>query len=896
MRTRHEEEIQNRLKRLNERKLHIQECKVQKVKATDASLGDTDNSGIVSDKGNNQSLENQSNTSGNESSRSRNECNDKSTSGDDTYIRPSYDTESMVEIQKQLKKANASLTQELKECKSTLEVTNKTLGESNSTRDSCLIALQNKQAEIEKYKAFNDRTIDYDILERKLKETQAVLAQKEHDIKEGLDLKAYEISVVKEKHDALVKQSLLTKSSYEGLVKEKNKIPYDTSDLANRFTPDREETLTLEQKSRSKLNKDLVKPYDYTKQNSLYEIFKPASQEYHDQLAHATEVRKKMWRKSFVKSKAKNFKNIGFLPTSKSIRKSRQAYNVMTNNINHFRELVEQAWEKHSHDQFRAPTTHDMEVLIKTCLMPLALKIQNDSFRFVSELKQKMHADLKYAESLEKEINELESDITDFSNMYDLLLQECVSNDVMCSYLHSLADLDAHTELQCLYQLKIKECKCLAEKLSKQTKTQCQEQMKNDTVCKEKESTVFLKEHEQYFEIQYLKAQLQDKNIAISELKKVIEKIKEKSVDTNFEKQSILGKLPLQPIRNQPVVRQPIAKSSFAKPYDVNAPGPSRNSPKHVSFQSPRESVGSNDMVHNYYLEVAKKKTQLQKDKALNTKPSMQQSARLPNTVNGNKLKPRNFNQQPRNWPPSMSSRVSNRTVNIAEPPRNQKPFLKSKDLACPTCKKCIYSANHDECILKYLSKVHSRASAQKKDAQSHKTTKRYMPVEKKCDSKKHDRQIPIGQKFSPNKSSNVYLKTTPPRSGLTWKPTGRIFTQVGLKWIPIRKPVETRYNTNDSASPLGKETHNPKTVICANSSSLSAGTSMASEPISSKGSSNVWICQISQEISQKRTRERMSDQEAKDLKAEAREIMPQPSTVNCKKPQSKPKPISIAY
>ncbi|GJY07041.1 hypothetical protein Tco_0374095 [Tanacetum coccineum] len=53
--------------------------------------------------------------------------------------------------------------------------------------------------------------------------------------------------------------------------------------------------------------------------------------------------------------------------------------------------------------------------------------------------------------------------------------------------------------------------------------------------------------------------------------------------------------------------------------------------------------------------------------------------------------------------------------------------------------------------------------------------------------------------------------------------------------------------------------------------------------------SSIVWICQKSQEI--KRTRERMSDQEAKDLKAKAREIMPQPSTVNCKKPQStKPK------
>ncbi|GJX46902.1 hypothetical protein Tco_0272092, partial [Tanacetum coccineum] len=40
-----------------------------------------------------------------------------------------------------------------------------------------------------------------------------------------------------------------------------------------------------------------------------------------------------------------------------------------------------------------------------------------------------------------------------------------------------------------------------------------------------------------------------------------------------------------------------------------------------------------------------------------------------------------------------------------------------------------------------------------------------------------------------------------------------------------------------------------------------------------------VWICQISQEISQKRTREWMSDQEAKEIEAKAREIMPQPST-----------------
>nr|GEY24115.1 hypothetical protein [Tanacetum cinerariifolium] len=50
-------------------------------------------------------------------------------------------------------------------------------------------------------------------------------------------------------------------------------------------------------------------------------------------------------------------------------------------------ELVDQDWVKHAHDHFRAPTALDMEVLIKTCLMPLSIKTQNDSFTFVHELK-----------------------------------------------------------------------------------------------------------------------------------------------------------------------------------------------------------------------------------------------------------------------------------------------------------------------------------------------------------------------------------------------------------------------------------------------------------------------------------------------------------------------------
>nr|GFB64331.1 hypothetical protein [Tanacetum cinerariifolium] len=145
-------------------------------------------------------------------------------------------------IQKQLKKANTTLAQELKECKTILAKTSKSLGESISVRDSCLVVLQTKQTKFEKYKAFNDRTIDYDKLERKLNEALGQLAQKDTVIKEGLKTKAYELLVVKQKHDELMKQSLLTKSHYVGLVKHKTKV---ITDLKLRKEHDIEKMLSM---------------------------------------------------------------------------------------------------------------------------------------------------------------------------------------------------------------------------------------------------------------------------------------------------------------------------------------------------------------------------------------------------------------------------------------------------------------------------------------------------------------------------------------------------------------------------------------------------------------------------------------------------------------------------
>ncbi|GJS28695.1 hypothetical protein Tco_0489315 [Tanacetum coccineum] len=171
------------------------------------------------------------------------ECDDERVALANLIENLKLDVDENKKIQKQLKKANTTLAHKLTESKSILAETSRTLGESNSIRDSCLVALQNKQTEFERYKTLNDRTDDYEKIEHKLNETLGLLAQKYIDIKESLKLKAYEILVVKEKHDELVKQSLLTKSHYEGLIKEKTKV---ITDLKLKEEKDTDKIISME--------------------------------------------------------------------------------------------------------------------------------------------------------------------------------------------------------------------------------------------------------------------------------------------------------------------------------------------------------------------------------------------------------------------------------------------------------------------------------------------------------------------------------------------------------------------------------------------------------------------------------------------------------------------------
>ncbi|GKB27541.1 hypothetical protein Tco_0866942 [Tanacetum coccineum] len=311
-----------------------------------------------------------------------------------------------------------------------------------------------------------------------------------------------------------------------------------------------------------------------------------------------------------------------------------------------------------------------------------------------------------------------------------------------------------------------------------------------------------------------------EKGFAIAALKNELRKLTGNSVNTKFAKSSILGKPALQPCRNQSVVRQPtafkskrprISKQRFASQVDVNndlsKPVTTHYLPKeresaiakpHHMIEHGSSRYSSNDMVHKHYLEEAKKKTQ---ESCRNSEPSVMPSARSQSTANGSKPKPRINNQKSRNWPASKSSCVTTKTVPIAEHSRNSRSFSDSKHFVCSTCQKCVFNANHDSCVTKFLNEVNSRAKVP-----SNKTTKRYIPVEQTSFAKKPERQIPKRHRSSIKKTSVVHEKTMTPRSCLRWKPTGKLFKTVGLKWIPTRKIFTSSTTKVDSDPTNGSD------------------------------------------------------------------------------------------
>ncbi|GJU61600.1 hypothetical protein Tco_1243435 [Tanacetum coccineum] len=308
-----------------------------------------------------------------------------------------------------------------------------------------------------------------------------------------------------------------------------------------------------------------------------------------------------------------------------------------------------------------------------------------------------------------------------------------------------------------------------------------------------------------------------------------------------------LGKLILQSLRNQSVVRQPnafkserpqMSKPWFASQVDVNhnllrpvtqhylpkrsesvfskhnhmiASSSSRNSSKNMS------RLSSNDMVHNHYLDKARKKTQ---ERDRNLKTSVMPSARFQSSADDKKPKPRNTNHSTRSLHVSKSSCVTITAVPIADHSKNSNSFSDTKHFVCSTFHKCIFNANHDACITNFLKKVNSYVKIQ-----SNKTRNSNKPVEQKCHTQKPVRLF-TGHRFSPNKTSVVYEETSL-ISDLRWKPTSRIFKTVCLRWVATGKILTSCTSKDDSEPTHGSNVNIPNIHEFKKTLDLSASTSI---------------------------------------------------------------------
>ncbi|GJU44347.1 retrovirus-related pol polyprotein from transposon TNT 1-94 [Tanacetum coccineum] len=108
--------------------------------------------------------------------------------------------------------------------------------------------------------------------------------------------------------------------------------------------------------------------------------------------------------------------------------------------------------------------THEITVLVNNLLIPLAIKTKANSNEFKRALKQEMFEDSEYVQSLEKEFDELEFEMAEFSHEYDLLLQECV---LMCSF----DNLHEYSEMACNYLEAIAKCESNLSNASSSSKS-----------------------------------------------------------------------------------------------------------------------------------------------------------------------------------------------------------------------------------------------------------------------------------------------------------------------------------------------------------------------------------------------------------------------------------------
>nr|GEX47636.1 integrase, catalytic region, zinc finger, CCHC-type, peptidase aspartic, catalytic [Tanacetum cinerariifolium] len=390
----------------------------------------------------------------------------------------------------------------------------------SAQQDTISVLTQQKDAQIKLYKTREDKDIEKVIdLGNKVKVLDNIV------YKTGQSVQT--MNMLNNKcRTSFVKPGYLKKA------KQENPRLYDigcyNDNLASMLSMDSNEVIRLEKESRSKLS-DLVRPFDYANLNSLYDLFVPqreksSEQRFFSELSRISYInaQKEKRRESFQKQttflETRMNESVSGNTKCKSIFEieniQRDINTIITGVVLCKQKIANPTWYGH------------VEPIVKNTIEknfdPVISRINLGLHKFLKRLNEEMVDDLRYFNSLESEVDSLTSQLetqkTQFMNDIDRLSREYFYVDHMNAILGVYTELDEVTNLQCDYLELLQKCECLETELRFRNMQLILNLIYNND----------------------LKAQLQDKGIVISELKKLIEKLKGKSVDTKFEKSSVI--------------------------------------------------------------------------------------------------------------------------------------------------------------------------------------------------------------------------------------------------------------------------------------------------------------------------------------------------------------------
>ncbi|GJV98535.1 retrovirus-related pol polyprotein from transposon TNT 1-94 [Tanacetum coccineum] len=283
------------------------------------------------------------------------------------------------------------------------------------------------------------------------------------------------------------------------------------------------------------------------------------------------------------------------------------------------------------------------------------------------------------------------------------------------------------------------------------------------------------------------------------------------SVNTQFRKQSILGKPPsfsgsklysVTPLLKSKVLPKIDESNALSKPVTSNS-APSTRESKVVNNDrviapgmfriNPFKSSREEKYVHNKPVNasvrtkpiIVSQPSVIHKQN-VNSNSNGLSSTGLDNTAKTRRPQPRSNTKNDRVPSASTSSCIKNKEIELAI--RNDK-----SEVVCAMCKQCLITSNHDVCVLNYVNDMNSRVNNSNAN------------VSNTANNKKHKTKVKKPKKVGSTERL-ASSKPSKPRICLRWSPTGRMFDLKGK--IIVSSDYECQF---DSSKGDNACTSNPK-------------------------------------------------------------------------------------